>query len=676
MGVVYSARQPHTGQEVAIKVVLAGRGADEAQLRRFQRESQALGQIRHPNVLAVHGAGIERGAPYLVTDLISGGSLQARLDRAGPLDPEEAVRIVSLVAQGLAAVHARGLLHRDLKPDNVLIDQQGNPRLADFGLVSELDPAQSRLTKTGALLGTPQYMSPEQARGERQGLGPASDVYGLGAVLYAALTGSPPARGSTLIEVLESVVSEAPTPPSRAAIGIPSKLEELCLRCLAKEPLERPASMEELVAALETVLDVPQTGSRARIVAISSGLFVVGGLLAGVVYYALVGGGPPSSPPPTASARPVETQASPQPTQGLGEEELARGNAHRAAGRLAEAIEAYDRSLALQPDLVDAWLFRSWTQIRTEDYEGAIEGYTRALALLPEGHHDLSSVHGNRALARMRIGDLARALPDLDAALELEATALGHCNRGLVRRDTGDREGALRDFARALVLDPGDAAGAQRARAELYFRAGRREEALADMSAVLKRRPDDPEAWTYRGRIQGARGKLTLALADFDQALLKDPKHLEARINRGRTRSMQGDVKGAEADFDEALRLAPRHPGVRNARGSHYAIQGRFAESEREFDKLVEATPQDSDVWYRRGNIRLQLRDYRGAREDFDQAISLDPRNALALGNRGALRAQLGDKAGARRDLEEALRYLPPNQSAAREAFQRLLQGL
>ena len=673
MGVVYRGRDPQTGREVAIKVVLAGQGADEAQLRRFQRESQALSRIRHPNLLAVHSAGFERGTPYLVTDLISGGTLQGRLDRAGPLDPEEAVRIVSALARGLAAVHAEGLLHRDLKPDNVLLDAGGVPRLADFGLVSELDPAQSRLTKTGALLGTPHYMSPEQARGERQALGPASDVYGLGAVLYAALTGSPPARGSTLVEVLEHVVHEAPTPPSRATLGIPRALELLCLRCLAKDPLQRPTSMEELAEDLDTVLDLPQPRAGARILAATLGLAVLGGLCAVLIWAALV-----DAQAPTASPSPASPPALPSPTPEVfpGEEELQRGNAHRTSGRYAEAIEAYTRSLALEPDLTDAWLFRSWTQLRTADYEGAIEGYTQAIALLPKTHEDLSSAYANRALARMRIGDLKRALPDLDAALRLESTPLGHSNRGLVRRDTGDLAGALEDFARALELDPADQAGAQRARAELYLRTGRYAEALADMSAVLGRTPDDASAWVVRGRIQASSGNLTLAEADFEQALVKDPTHVEALVSRGRTRSMQRDVPGAQADFDAALELAPKSALVLNARGSHYAMHGQFEASAREFDALVQASPLDPDAWFRRGNVRIRLGNIEGARQDFDRAISLDPRNGLALGNRGALKAETGDKEGARRDLEEALRFLPPTQSAARKTFEQLLEGL
>ena len=671
MGVVYRGRDPHTGQDVAIKVVLGGRGASEAQMRRFQRESQALSRIQHPNVLAVHAAGIEQGAPYLVTDLIPGGSLQTRLDRAGPLAPEEAVRIVSLLAKGLAAVHAEGLLHRDLKPDNVLLDAEGAPRLADFGLVSELDPSQSRLTKTGTLLGTPHYMSPEQARGERKELGPASDIYGLGAVLYAALTGSPPARGSTLVEVLEHVVHEAPTPPSRATIGIPRALELLCLRCLAKDPLQRPSSMQELAEALETVLDVPQVGPSGVAAGVVTAL-VLGGVLVGGVWATLASAPPTPGPTPT-QPRP---QPSATPAESPGEEELLRGNALRDAGRFAEAIEAYTHSLTLQPDLTDAWLFRAWTQIRTEDYEGAIESYTQAITLLPKDHHDLSSAYSNRALARMRIGDLKGALPDLDAALKLESTPLGHSNRGLVRRDTGDLVGALEDFARALDLDPQDDAGAQRARAELYLRTGRFPDAIEDMSEVLKRRPQDASAWVLRGRIQAASGNLSLAQADFEQALVKDPDHVEALVNRGRIRSMQRDSPGAQADFDAALRLAPGNPTVLNARGSHHAMFGRFVESEREFDALVQASPQDPDAWFRRGNVRTRLGDYKGARQDFDHAISLDPRNGLALGNRGALKAEEGDTEGARADLEEALRYLPPSQASARQTFARILAEL
>ncbi|MBL4848169.1 MAG: serine/threonine protein kinase, partial [Planctomycetes bacterium] len=214
MGVVYRGRDPRNGGLVAIKLILAGREAGDASLRRFEREAAALSRVRHTNVLAIHGSGFERGAPYLVTDLLTGGTLQERINRQGPLPPTEAAALTAAIARGVALVHANGILHRDLKPENVLLRPGGEPCLADFGLVSELDPARSRLTATGSLLGTPSFMSPEQAKGDWSGLGPHSDVYGLGAILYTALTGAPPASGASLTDILLCAIDTAPPSPS------------------------------------------------------------------------------------------------------------------------------------------------------------------------------------------------------------------------------------------------------------------------------------------------------------------------------------------------------------------------------------------------------------------------------------------------------------------------------
>ena len=244
MGQVYRARHLPTGALRALKRLAPG--SDELERERFLREGQAIARLEgHPHVLEVHAAGVHAGEPYLVLQLAAGGSLAERL-RAGPLAPEEARALGQQLAGALAYVHGAGVVHRDLKPDNVLFDERGRPLLADFG-VARLDDA-TRLTRTADVTGTPLYMAPEVARGATE---PASDVYSLGALLYECLSGRPPieARGGVLA-TLDAISREAPAPLRQLAPGVPAWLDEACLSALAKEPGERPsaAAFAELLA--------------------------------------------------------------------------------------------------------------------------------------------------------------------------------------------------------------------------------------------------------------------------------------------------------------------------------------------------------------------------------------------------------------------------------------------
>src|SRR5262249_6446049 len=202
MGVIYKARQGALGRTVALKMIHAARcGTDE--LERFQREARAAAALDHPNVMPVYDCGSQDGRPFFTMAFIDGPSL-ADLARPGPLPPAEAARLTRGAAAGVAYAHAHGILHRDLKPHNVMVDPQGRPRVTDFGLARRLQDS-TPLTRDGQAVGTPSYMAPEQVRGEMDALGPATDVYGLGAILYELLTGRPPFEGGSSYSVLYRV---------------------------------------------------------------------------------------------------------------------------------------------------------------------------------------------------------------------------------------------------------------------------------------------------------------------------------------------------------------------------------------------------------------------------------------------------------------------------------------
>jgi serine/threonine-protein kinase len=247
MGVVYRARQQAPERLVALKVIRAGELATAEDVRRFRLEANEAARLDHPHIVPVYEVGEHAGRHFFTMKLLQGGSLARHLGRFQH-DPKAAARLVATVARAVHHAHQRQLLHRDLKPGNVLLDAAGQPHVADFGLAKRLGGSGEASQSVGA--GTPEYMAPEQARGEAR-LTTAADVYGLGGILYALLAGRPPFRGASPWETIQQVQTQEPVPPSAHRPGCPRDLETICLKCLAKEPGRRYASAEALAEDLE-----------------------------------------------------------------------------------------------------------------------------------------------------------------------------------------------------------------------------------------------------------------------------------------------------------------------------------------------------------------------------------------------------------------------------------------
>jgi YD repeat-containing protein len=271
MGIVYSARQVALKRLVALKMIRAGADAGPQDLERFRTEAEAAARLQHPNIVQIHEVGEQEGRPFFSMEFVDGGSLATRL-YGQPQEPREAARLVETLAQAMHYAHQRGVVHRDLKPANVLLSfsrdpgghvpavlargaQLGDavPKISDFGLAKQLD-ADSARTRTGVILGTPSYMAPEQALGNSKQIGPACDIYALGAILYELLTGRPPFKAGTMLETMDQVRSRDPVPPRQLQAAVPRDLETICLKCLRKEPTRRYASAQELADDLHRFL--------------------------------------------------------------------------------------------------------------------------------------------------------------------------------------------------------------------------------------------------------------------------------------------------------------------------------------------------------------------------------------------------------------------------------------
>lgn len=252
MGVVYKARHEALKRVVALKVIKSGEHAHPQEIARFEAEAEAVAQLNHPGIVTIYEVGREAGRNYFSMEFVEGESLSARIAK-GPLEGRIAAELCAGVCDAVACAHENGIVHRDLKPANVLLDSRDQPRVTDFGLAKQLD-ADSEITATGQILGTPSYMPPEQARGDASQIGPLADVYSIGATLYAMLTGRPPFRSSSPMETIFQVLQGDLIFPRRLDAKIPIDLETICVKCLEKDPSRRYQSAAEVAAELRRFL--------------------------------------------------------------------------------------------------------------------------------------------------------------------------------------------------------------------------------------------------------------------------------------------------------------------------------------------------------------------------------------------------------------------------------------
>lgn len=292
MGVVYKALQKKANRIVALKVVLAGQLAGLREVERFLAEAEAAAKLDHPGIVPIYDVGEVGGQHYFSMGYVDGRSLKSVVSD-GPLPPREAAGILKSIAEAVAYAHERSIIHRDLKPANILISKEGTPRVVDFGLAKQL-VADSELTATGQVMGTPSYMPPEQAAGRTEEIGTSADVYSLGATLYELITGRPPFQAASTFDVIRAVLDQEPAAPHALNRAVDRDLETICLRCLEKEPRRRYLTVQHLVADLGRYLRGEPIHARP-IGVVSRGWRwcrrhkLVSGLLAGLVASALLG---------------------------------------------------------------------------------------------------------------------------------------------------------------------------------------------------------------------------------------------------------------------------------------------------------------------------------------------------------------------------------------------------
>ncbi len=599
MGAILRAKDGRLGRIVALKVLMAGDGATPEMVARLHREAQAASRLRHPGIVQVHDVGVEAGHHYIAMDFIEGQTLEGLMAK-GKIPPDRAAEIMAAVAEAVHHAHEEGVIHRDLKPGNVLLDEEGRPHVTDFGIARDTTAGKG-LTAAGSVLGTPEYMSPEQAQGARA-LDARSDVFSLGVILYHLVTGKSPFKGSSMMQTMQRVVSLEPPMPGTIARNLPGDMEAVVLKALEKAPASRYASADALARDLRRFLageavsvSRPTVFVRAVRVARRRWHFVAGGaavLLVGVAVWAV-----------TARSASIEAEESQKKTRRLEREkkeaeakaEVERKRAEEARGREAESAKFHEAEAlrtARTETLAQIQKHRGFARERNLAAKGLLGSgkYDEAWKVLAEarksvaGLLDLCDLAAEPFPARLREDPEVRQAAEAgDILREIEGDlAWAHALRGRNVRwfEKWDYAGAIADLDEAVRLDPRNA-GHRKSRGLVHLE-GRRFAAAADDLAATSGPQDSPpdriallRARILAGRVADARATIgDLAENDRDyfesELLLAEGKAAEAaegfsdlldtRSSRfwsrigyylpaaaGRTRALAASGKAAEA---------------------------------------------------------------------------------------------------------------------------------
>jgi tetratricopeptide (TPR) repeat protein len=735
-GSVYRGWDPKHEREVAIK--LLQRPSPKAR-ERFEREIRATARLRHPNVVALLDSGEHEGKPFLVTELVRGGDLAGRCDGAG-MNVEEGVQILSEVARAVAYAHEQGVLHRDLKPQNVLLDEEGRALVADFGL-AKLSDGKTGLTQSGATLGTPAYMPPEQLEVSRGGLDARSDVYALGATLYHVLTGRPPFELETAIQMHLAITQEEPLPPSAWNPRVPQSLDTVCLKCLEKDPARRYLSAGELADDLdrwlagEPILAQPVTTwerslrwvSRRRLAVFATlGMLVLGGLSAGLILRNAQREARADQERREGRERDAEVvrqllaRAEVDPSSFAYDDALAqigRLAGPETVGILADRLEALaDELLAVEEGILLAVVEPD----ADEKLAGlaTIEGLPQALAAwrdLPPGEalptsaaeaiRRASERVERRAYLALDLASRERTPRLLDIVASQQGQTLG-AGKLLVARlaceglgRLGIRERAVTALGRysrsesdgqravhaalALCALGGNEAlqYVLSARGRLGYNsvfASRIEGALSRLDADVPLEEESARGFMRRGEARESQGDLDGALADYERATELAPDDARAWVLLGCVRFGRGELAEADAAHSRAIELDARLGPAWINRGLARAALGDPEGALADYSQAIELQPQRPQPWRARGNLHMRLGDHQQALADLGQALELDPQHVAAWVDRGHLSIQMRDLAGAERDLIRALELDPSHALAwaARGDVHRCLRQL
>ncbi len=663
MGIVYHAIDRRNRTEVALKVLSFGLEASAKQIKRFQREADAASSLRHPGLVRVLESGCIEGYHYLVQEFVKGRGLDEILKEKKGNDPRWGAKVLSQVADAISHAHAKSILHRDLKPANILIeDDSGKPRVTDFGLAKKLDDDQA-LTRTGAAIGTPYYMSPEQVTGKRDKIGPGIDIYAIGVMLYEVLTGKLPFQAATPVELYNKVANEDPRRPSEVRKTVPKQLEAVCLRCLEKDPKSRYTDAKELAKDLkrfgrgESVsVRAPSTLGRAvrkrgRLIA-GIGVAIACAALGAIVALSFGGDGDPSGDDPD-----LVTGGGIAVTDESAEKTIARADVALAEERWSDAIALYGEAIAMDPsEAVEARALARRGRAHREngDREGARSDLDRALDIEP----DAVDARVDRALLR-RKADLAGAREDLEHARRADGTRTDVlATLGDVLVELGEATKACAVLERPFDDQP-DSFLLAAAYARALSAAGNTTEALDALERAigegLARATSAEEC-----EIRLARARLLLdrageedgaeALRDLEEALARDSDAFHATAGAhsllARAHLLANDVEAALTAANAAIARNPDDLAARRVRAIIKVCGKTATEAAEDAARLIAADPDDLQGLIAKGALAYFESRLGEATVLLDRALARDPSHPIALFFRGFIAANSPNDGG------------------------------
>ncbi len=704
MGIVFEAEDPGLGRRVALKILRYGE-TDPDVVSRLHREAAIAAQLTHPNIVGIHEVGMVRnsiGEPthFIAMDYVEGPTL-AEILRKGKTKLPDLLRMLEEVARATAYAHSKGVIHRDLKPQNVLVETTGRVMLTDFGL-ARAERFKTQLTRSDAVIGTPQYMAPEQAEGRTREVGPRTDVYALGVMLYEILAGRAPFVAETPAKLFEQIVKDEPTRPGRLKRGTPREIEVVCLKAMEKRPEHRYATASEFAEDLrrfregEPIQARPASAWRRAIRKAVRHRVVAA--LATALFLVTVAGGTWAV---VSRAKQQRRLAAEQDLRRRREEAL-RGLSVQWSKIIERNRDLRQRRMA--PD-------QAWRELKAA--VGGVDGYIRHWPEEPQGYYI-------RAKGRFYLGDLEGSEQDAQAAvtkrpdfrpgwsllglLEFEKVQIRFYSPVFDIEDL--RSEVESGLASAMAATSrGLEAGREAEQSESWGLGWTREDQVmakilrAESIRLLDKRPDEgrrlveegweeyraeefanclgvwspPEAevgfqtqaialapgyakaFLDRGRAKQDLGDWEGAVSDCDKALELNGGLSAAYSDRGAAKNKLKDYAGAVADFDRALELRPNDAIVHLNRGVAWEKRGDSDRALADFGRAIELRPDFGSAFVNRGATRLRKRDYAGAIADYDRAVELGKGKAEVFHDLGLAKAESGDPLGAIADFGRAI---------------------
>lgn len=707
MGIVYKAKQKGLDRIVAIKMILHAEYANQTDQQRFYREAQAIARLDHPNVVQIHEIGEHQGNPFFSLEFVEGGTLDDKL-RGTPLEPNEAASIVETMARAIHVAHNAEVLHRDLKPANVLLTNEGQPKITDFGLAKRLDDDSQ--SSSGSILGTPSYMSPEQAQGLTCELDSRSDVYSLGAVFYECLTGRPPFRAATVMDTLLQVIISPPVSPAQLQPTIPRDLETICLKCLEKDPSQRYFSALEVAEDLQRYqngipivarpISTPQrvlrwcNRNRLATGLIGSMLLLVLTLIIAIPWIGLER----AKREQQETLAKTEKQRNIHERRGRANERFAIATKQLQDNDLRAAVENYSEAIGITRDIPE---LLNEHQLATEKRAGLLtcekflkqESEIAARldstdpAMVRGPFHNIDQVRLEQRAKIEETLNLFDVLGDENWRKKIDQLDLSADHKQLIRDKilsltyllafgysfSGDKDKPKSAQRGLLALDrivelEGHSHTEWMLRMWFYQRLGKTEEANHARKQMEATHLASLRDYYWQGLLLLEMNRPNNAINYFLEALKRNPAHYSSHFSLYECYKRVKDYQGQLRELTACLALTPKDGQLFLMRGLTYffSAQGNphsLAMAFQDFDAAIVRDPKLADAWYYRGRMLITSNQWVRAERDLSEALKLNP--TLLGGHywRAFCRAKAGQHEKAVLDAEEAVKLQPKGAS-------------